>query len=76
MANNRWRFTPKVRAAGARAVRTAAQTVVASIGTTAAIEAVNWKVVLSTTALATLLSLLTSVITSLPEVPTEPTEGV
>lgn len=51
-----------------RAVRTAAQTAIASIGTTAVIYEVDWVTVLGTTALATLLSFLTSVATGLPEV--------
>lgn len=56
------------RAALNRAVRTAAQTAIASIGTTAVIYEVDWVTVLGTTALATLLSFLTSVATGLPEV--------
>ena len=56
------------RAALVRAVRTVAQTAVATIGTTAVIEKVNWLTVLSASALAGLLSLLTSIATGLPEV--------
>jgi len=56
------------RAALIRAIRTAAQTAIASIGTTAVIYEVDWVTVFGTTALATLLSLLTSVATGLPEV--------
>lgn len=44
-----------------RAIKTAAQTAVATIGTTAAIEQVHWQLVGSTAALAAVLSLLTSV---------------
>ena len=55
------------RAAGIRAVKTFAQTMIATIGTTAIIEDVNWAVVLSASALAALLSILTSV-AGLPEV--------
>lgn len=50
-----------------RAARTAAQTLIAAIGTTAAIEAVDWKLAASTAGLATLLSVLTSIATGLPE---------
>ena len=55
------------KAAGIRAVKTLAQTMIATIGTTAIIEDVNWAVVLSASALAALLSILTSV-AGLPEV--------
>ena len=50
-----------------RAIRTAAQTAIAAIGTTTVLEGVDWQLVASTTALASLLSLLTSVVTTLPE---------
>ena len=56
-----------IKAAGIRAIKTFAQTMLATIGTTAVIEAVNWKVVLSASLLAALLSVLTS-IAGLPEV--------
>ncbi len=54
-------------AAGIRALKTIAQTAVASIGVTAMIHEVDWVVVGSTAALAGVLSLLTS-IAGLPEV--------
>lgn len=55
------------KAAGVRALKTVAQTAAATIGTTAVISEVNWLVVLSASALAGLLSILTSV-AGLPEV--------
>ena len=56
-----------IHAAGIRAVKTFAQTMIATIGTTAVIENVNWTVVISASLLAALLSILTS-IAGLPEV--------
>lgn len=56
------------KAAGIRAVRTVAQTAVATIGTSAVIEAVNWPTVVSASILAGILSILTSIATGLPEV--------
>ena len=49
--------------AGTRAIKTVAQTAIATIGTTALIENVNWIVVLSASALAGALSILTSIAT-------------
>lgn len=51
-----------------RALRTLAQTAVATIGTTALIQDVNWPVVASASVLAAILSILTSLATGLPEV--------
>ena len=59
-----------VKAAGVRAVKTVAQTFVATIGTATVLGTVNWKMVVSASILAGVISLATSV-TGLPEVKVE-----
>ena len=58
------------KAAGVRAVKTMAQTFIATIGSAAVLAAVDWKVVVSATVLAGILSVATSV-AGLPEVEEE-----
>ena len=56
------------KAAGIRAIKTVCQTAMATIGTAALLTDVNWTAVFSASALAGMLSVLTSIITGLPEV--------
>ena len=63
-------FKAWLKAAGVRALKTVAQTAVATIGTSVALGEVNWVMVGSTSLLAGILSLLTS-IAGIPEVKTE-----
>ena len=68
MNNN---FKSWLKAAGIRAIKTIAQTAIATIGTSAILAEVNWAVVGSAAVLAGILSLLTSV-AGLPEVQSNP----
>jgi hypothetical protein len=59
-------FVTWIKAAGIRALKTVAQTAVATIGTSAVISEIDWGIVVSASLLAGFLSLLTS-IAGLPE---------
>lgn len=60
-------WTKWAKAAGVRAVKTVAQTFVATVGTATAMGAVDWQMVLSASVLAGVLSIATSV-AGIPEV--------
>lgn len=66
MKNKNW-----WKAAAWRALRTVAQTALATIGTTSVLTGVDWLLVLNTTALAGIFSVLTSIIKGIPEVDEE-----
>ena len=69
MINEKW-----LRAAGIRALKTICQTAIATIGTAAVMDQVNWTAVVSASLLAGILSLLTS-LAGLPEVDTDEPEA-
>lgn len=56
------------RASMIRMARTICQTAIATIGTAAVLEQVDWRLVISASLLAGILSILTSIATGLPEV--------
>ena len=60
-------FIKWAKAAGIRAIKTVAQAAIATIGSAAVLGSVDWRLVLSASALAGVLSVLTSV-AGLPEV--------
>ena len=62
----KYNFKDWLKASGVRAIKTVAQTAVATIGTSVAMGEVNWIMVASSSALAGIVSLLTSV-AGLPE---------
>ena len=63
----KYEFKQWLKAAGIRAVKTMAQTAIATIGSAVVLSEVNFGVVLSASVLAGGLSMLTSVATGLPE---------
>lgn len=60
------KFVKWIKAAGIRAIKTVAETAIATIGTSAILSTVDWKIVISASLLSGLLSLLIS-IKGLPE---------
>lgn len=71
MCNNNFKIW--IKCATVRAVKTVAQTAIATIGTSAIISDVNWVIVASASALSGIISLLMS-IAGLPEAETEQTD--
>lgn len=61
------KFIKWIKAAGVRAIKTVAETAVATIGTSAVLSQVDWKIVVSASLLSGILSLLIS-IKGLPEI--------
>lgn len=72
---NKTKILAWLHAAGVRAIKTVAQTAVATIGTAAVLGDVNWLMVGSASILSGLLSLLTSV-AGLPELPDKDGDGI
>lgn len=60
------------KAAALRAIRTICQTAIATIGTAAVLSDINWVMVGSASAVAGILSILTSIVTGIPEAPKTP----
>ena len=56
------------KATAIRAIKTICQTAIATIGTASIMSEVNWKIVISASILSGILSVLTSIVTGLPEV--------
>lgn len=72
---NKTKIFAWLHAAGIRAIKTVAQTAVATIGSAAALGQVDWRLVASASVLAGMLSLLTSV-AGLPELPDADGDGI
>lgn len=72
---NKKKMIAWAKAAGIRAIKTVAQTAVATVGTAAVMGEVNWVMVGSASLLAGILSLATSV-AGLPELPDSDGDGI
>lgn len=68
------KFKKWLKAAGIRALKTVAQSALATIGTTALLSEIDWRIVASAAVLAGILSLLTS-IAGLPELKEDVSEN-
>ena len=68
------KFKKWLKAAGIRALKTVAQSALATIGTTALLSEIDWRIVISAAVLAGILSLLTS-IAGLPELKEDVSEN-